>query len=521
MDNRKVFRSYRDKTREAASPYSSAGRERGGLFSKVKLFFTPVSIWNSNETPNDSAISESNMNSLKPFSFNGPDSTIIGTPSRSISGTNQPLQLQPPLETPNKVLSSFFEEKGDKPLTEIEYEGVKSLLAKARSESDNTLNDSSVIFRGDGGVDKPFEPASESTAHNQTNETVLKSEPLNSTTAYNQTTLKSGDGQNSPAVFSTPDYRPAYHNVNNSFTSKNMPSVKRVYHFSGLPSPYRTRIKAPSFSKTKRPPKISPNNTISNNSSYISTSKPISNTANTLLNILDGNTSENVGEIDNSMKKFSNPYSQTIKKRKPVEDALTFSENLSSTPTKKKANIITAEDISKTVSFNKYEELPKESKKSDKKTNDDEQSSASVSEFNLFGSSRPAKSISNIIDNSNTSSTSQFDQNSKNVTNNGAKKNTEKQNGTINGNLFPLAASKPHTNGKENKENSIFGNSMGGTNFKITPNDTANDAISQKDNDINITSHKFADEFIFPVSKATPVSLDLSKVEQNKALFDF
>ena len=58
---------------------------------------------------------------------------------------------------------------------------------------------------------------------------------------------------------STPGYKPTYHTIQNdtfdrsnqSFnnTTSIIPSIKRVYQFSGLPSPYSTRLRPPSTTK--------------------------------------------------------------------------------------------------------------------------------------------------------------------------------------------------------------------------------------------------------------------------------
>ncbi|CAN3372238.1 hypothetical protein DIURU_004227 [Diutina rugosa] len=68
-----------------------------------------------------------------------------------------------------------------------------------------------------------------------------------------------------PSQVSTPDYTPQYHNVSNT----SMGSVRRVYQFSGLPSPYQTRIRPPKSSKvTKRPHDVSRGTLASANSTF-------------------------------------------------------------------------------------------------------------------------------------------------------------------------------------------------------------------------------------------------------------
>lgn len=336
MDNRRVFKSYKSRAREDSAPYSTKNRPRGGIFNKVKQFFGT-----SNEQQEEVRPKEESR-------ANTPVLQESGIASESIQ------------QSPNKVLLKFFQDKGDKPLTEVEYEGVRSLLARTTNHDQSGL-DTSIVFRKK--VDESVDTTNDKIAISKANQTA----PI---APYNQTMLKNANGGDSFSVFSTPDYRPIYHTINNStFGSRNIPSVKRVYQFSGLPSPYRTRIKAPALKAKKRITANGHNSTVINNSSFNVSKPPMSNAANTLLNILDGNGHGNgIGngsnttvnsEVDDTLKRFSNPYSsrQTIKKRKHAGEKLEV--NSSSTPTKKKPTIITADDINKTIAFDKSEKLDK------------------------------------------------------------------------------------------------------------------------------------------------------------------
>lgn len=334
MDNRRVFKSYKSRAREDSAPYSTKNRARGGIFNKVKQFFG-----SSNEQQEE----------VRPKEGSRANTSVLQESARG-SDHNQ--------ESPNKVLLKFFQDKGDKPLTDVEYEGVRSLLARTTNLDQSGL-DTSIVFRKK--LNESVDTTNDKIAISKANQTA----PI---VPYNQTMLKNADGGDSFSVFSTPDYRPIYHTINNStFGSRNIPSVKRVYQFSGLPSPYRTRIKAPALKAKKRITANSHNSTVINNSSY--NKPPMSNAANALLNILDGNGHVNAigngdnttvsSEVDDTLKRFSNPYSsrQTIKKRKHAGEKLDV--NSSSTPTKKKPAIITADDINKTIAFDKSEKLDK------------------------------------------------------------------------------------------------------------------------------------------------------------------
>lgn len=364
MDNRRVFRSYRDKVKDAASPYA---RPSNGLFSKMKLFLTGASLWSSNantagniEHNNTTAMEfDQNESSSKPFSFPEPDTTIFKTPMKSTTGA----------KAPNQVLSSFFQEKGDKPLTDVEYEGVFSLLAKSKSAV-NTPNNS-VVYRGD--TSKQIESGADSTeiGHKEADTSAFKfSGSKLFVTPYSQKTLKNINSNDD--VLSTPEYKPVYHAINENSNSKNVPSVKRVYQFSGLPSPYRTRIRAPSLSSKQ---KIATKNTSSISKSPSAppneSSRPISNAANSLLKILDDNTTlEHEDDTENTSKnkidniqQFSNPYHRPLSTKKPRSQSSNKSQSSinSSTPLKKKkGNLLSADDINRTISYDKSEELPQD-----------------------------------------------------------------------------------------------------------------------------------------------------------------
>ena len=125
---------------------------------------------------------------------------------------------------------------------------------------------------------------------------------------------------------STPGYKPTYHTIQNdtfdrsnqSFnnTTSIIPSIKRVYQFSGLPSPYSTRLRPPSTTKNIKLRNLhNENSKLDNNTSATTTTTTNNNnndttnnsvnatfvdktrefksdTAKTLLSILDGNEQE-------------------------------------------------------------------------------------------------------------------------------------------------------------------------------------------------------------------------------------
>mmetsp|Transcript_8345 Transcript_8345/g.10182 ORF Transcript_8345/g.10182 Transcript_8345/m.10182 type:complete len:499 (+) Transcript_8345:106-1602(+) len=498
MDNRRVFRSYKDKMKDSATPYS---RPNNGLFSKMKLFLTGASLWSNHETTSysehtadntmtmDIEQGEKDISSVKPFSFPEPDTTIFKTPLKSTS--NQ-------LRAPNQVLSSFFQEKGDKPLTDIEYEGVVSLLSKSKSAS-NTPNNS-VVYRGDSASRQSESNADSTDLGNKDADTsAFKSSASNLfATPYSQRTLKNTSSNDH--VLSTPEYKPVYHTINENFNSKNVSSVKRVYQFSGLPSPYRTRIRAPSLSaKSKVPAKKSPSISKSPSAQKVA-SKSMSNAANSLLNILDGNTqtddvemkdvSSNKGDM---IEQFSNPYHRphSVKKPRSQENNKSkFSINASTPIKQKKSTLLTADDINKTISFDKSEELPKE------KTAPKNDSSNTKTSFG-FSTEKENKI-------SDSTSGSEFKFNIQKEEQKASEKN-------------------PHINPESEKENvkdtpkftsSHFQPKTNGFSFGKTTKPTVDSNPVY-----NVANRNL--EFIFPEIVQSEVNLDYNKVEKYKSLFEF
>lgn len=494
MDNRRVFRSYKEKVKDSATPYA---RPNNGLFSKMKLFLTGASLWSNHETAGyDSQIADNAIHmdiekgrkgesSVKPFSFPEPDTSIFKTPLKS----NQS-------KAPNQVLSSFFQDKGDKPLTDVEYEGIVSLLAKSKSAS-NTPNNS-VVYRGDG-ASRQFESIADSTdlGNKDADTSAFKSSGSNLfATPYSQRTLKNTSSNDH--VLSTPEYKPVYHTINENFNTKNVPSVKRVYQFSGLPSPYRTRIRAPSLSAkpkiaTKKSPSIPKSPSVQK-----AVSKPMSNAANSLLNILDGNThSEDVEMKDASNNKsdiieqFSNPYHrpQSVKKPRSQDSNKSQSSINASTPIKEKNTLLTANDINKTISFDKSEEFPKEKTTSrDNETLKPENSSVTSTQTNR---EKPdAKSTSN-----------QFKF--------GVPKEEPKVADTN------IAANDSKENPKDVSQFPSSQFKTNGFSFGKTtkPNIDSNPVYN------NIPNKDL--EFIFPEIIQAEVSLDYNKVDKYKSLFEF
>ncbi|CAH2351751.1 nucleoporin Nup60p [[Candida] railenensis] len=362
MDNRRVIHSYREKQAASTSstPYS---RPTSGLFSKVKQYFAPASLWSNEEQQEQSQTMShsqsqshtqppSQASSVSPFKFPEPE---LKTPLKKNS--------KDVTKTPNHVLSTFFQSKGDRPLTDVEYEGVVALLSKSHQNTPTTVkNSQNNQQRQSQTPSQRFTSQDDIKVGSNNKRGSHGGAAANSSnlfiTPYNQKVLK-----NDSSIFSTPEYKPIYHSVNeNSFSQgrgagmSSIPSVKRVYQFSGLPSPYRTRIRTPNLSAKKKNISKSNASFASNgtfNSSLSNTitapptssidNKPLSNTANALLTILDGGDESN----EASIKAFTSPFARQKRVNKDRE--------MESTPVKKR---LTAADIGKTISFDQSEKLP-------------------------------------------------------------------------------------------------------------------------------------------------------------------
>ncbi|RLV90694.1 Nucleoporin NUP60 [Spathaspora sp. JA1] len=353
MDNRKVYKSYRDKVKGFSHPYGSSST----ITSKVKGI---LGLWNSIKQQSTTS-SSSSGEQIQPFKFPQPrivQSELkmpgafhpqIPAPAPAVTETapetasTTSTTTANPSSSPNKILSKFFQEKGNKPLTDIEYEGVMALMSK--SKQGTPYKRSRVGSVDDSLIDQTFN-------------TEPKRTKLD--TPYTQKTLVATPDI---SISSPPEYNPTYHtiqnNTANSSFNKSVPSIKRVYQFSGLPSPYRTRIKPPSYNSSAirrrkhlqdiRANKTLNNITIDNNTttsfapkSFVS-GPSTSSTAKTLLSILDGNSQgaevqEETSTTD-KLKLFTNPYGTRIKSVSKPQN-------------------ITANDIEKTILYDKSEPLP-------------------------------------------------------------------------------------------------------------------------------------------------------------------
>lgn len=323
-----------------------------GLFSRVKRYFSGPQP--QPPPPQTTTLGPPKKRNITSISVPSHSNTLLADLSKSIlvSGGTRTV---PDSEDSNRILSEFFHEKGGKPLSDIEYEGVMSLLDRSKASITLPLPDLNASKPETDPKATTKENGDANVSRRALNASVLHN---NTFAPYSQTKLRNTSMYLNNSSFTASEYKPVYHTFNESTSSRANMSMKRVYHFSGLPSPYQTRIKTPNFTARKLR-RITPlgnetevstvpsANTTVAESSAASCFRPKSKTANALLSILDNDSKASVETPDEQSvnketekgKPLHNPYFRP--KRRPV--------------LRPAAPVLTANDISKTVLHSKAE----------------------------------------------------------------------------------------------------------------------------------------------------------------------
>lgn len=549
MDNRRVYKSYKEKLinhDNGFKPYSLITGKLKSLFQLKKSSPSKDENASSSRTPETKDIesTETLPQFIKPFkfpepklseplpnsthqSFKLPGSFTITSPElkkqqdhihqyepsatklpsrsnlvRSAGDDEDDVSINDNDTTANEVLSNFFKRKGDKPLNEIEYEGVMALISKSRS-----------------GTPIRKRIVSES-IFDQPQRKKVKNDVLEHEGTNKQKTLIH-DASN--ISFNTSEYKPYYLTVHNDTfdrsqnqsynnTTSMIPSIKRVYQFSGLPSPYSTRIKPPTSSRKPKRTGSDVNKATTatigdstiNNLVVNKSHEFKSETSKLLLSILDGKDGPEVPEPneDNLQKgafKFVNPYSKNG--RRVVSRSKKF-PNVNNNDAKPNKSIsITASDIEKTISYDKSEKLPEVPKNSSIEKQLDKKQVANT-EGN--GSSKDHSTTTEINNDTikkpvptTTSSSFSFKP-------------------STNGTLFSGKPSTESVSKTEEPKKSTFSFSNNTITSKIP---TIPESGSNKK--VNTSVHEFSHEFIFPNVDVKKVAIDSSKVDELKYLFQF
>lgn len=279
------------------SPYSRTPKSNkfrqppqtpGSIFSKVKRMFSP-SVWindHQEESDLEPEITTTSINQ-NPSQF----APQVSTPANPFAEFRK-LQNQPS-DSPNVTLAKFFAQKGNAPLSAIEIEGVKALLSKA-SSPDSTIN----LTRS--------EDEDDSTNNISINESLLQNDSKRISSA-------------TPSFKATYNNKTTYVDVRSrSNTPEPVSNRKKIYDFSGFPSPYRTSRLKSSFSITDLKTESKQEEAIP-----IEETKKLSNTASALLSFIENSNgsdekTNNSSNKENKFIDFSNPYAINRKAKKPI-----------------------------------------------------------------------------------------------------------------------------------------------------------------------------------------------------------
>ncbi|KAG5418433.1 hypothetical protein I9W82_003961 [Candida metapsilosis] len=381
MDNRERYQKYRERS---ADPSGSSRQSSFTLTSKLKSIFKP---WNKSES--DVGSGSSNISGTsQPTKNNRPESIPLGTSTLNLPGSfyghqQEASQAPPtessqqlpvmhsssiivdkdePIENPNDILSTFFKEKGNSKLTDVEYEGVMALMSKSRMGTPYKRPMTEMSFTNDEPSFKKRHLGNDSTMVGNVTSII-------GSTPSRQKVIRMNGNTTLHAPGYTPKYSKVYNDtfdrsyslINNTIRNSFGPTSRRVSSRSRRPAPYKSRINSSTLLKADGGETSVRNENNSSilrlanetaNKSY--SSKPPSKAAQTLLNILDGKDEVEGSEKDSQcqqndkLKLFINPYG-TGSERKSKK----FSNSSSQT------SGITAQTIGKTISFSKSEPLPK------------------------------------------------------------------------------------------------------------------------------------------------------------------
>lgn len=211
----------------------------------------------------------------------------------------------------NARLASFFAQKGSQPLNEIEMEGVRALLAQSASNSNLGTPGKATALNDDGLARNGDDADSDGEGHSQ----VLKH------------SVASASG------LETPSFKPTYNTgvgANDSSLVSSATPKRRVFDYSGFPSPYRTTRLKSSTALLKE--KAIKSNQIASKAEPVSKpEKKLSNTASALLSFIEGNEPAQTEEKGEKVEKevdFSNPYVRTTTKKHIIKKKLSPLEQL-------------------------------------------------------------------------------------------------------------------------------------------------------------------------------------------------
>ncbi|GMG20261.1 unnamed protein product [Ambrosiozyma monospora] len=238
-----------DRAKSRKKPYDRpTAKKSTGFFSSIRRLFSSSVPTSSPVKTNNSNSSSGNSNTVKANANKTIDYSSFATFS-NISAQNN--------ANPNETLTEFFKSKGDEPLTDMEVEGVLSLINKAHAQNNSMLDSGSKSFAGNGKVGGFNAPRFNTTTTNATIGDITSglNTSNNSMLANNTTTVLRPRNLKTPVKVDTPTYIPKIstikrrrQNINNiSALGNHVPQStrRRIVTFSSLPSPFRNRISSP------------------------------------------------------------------------------------------------------------------------------------------------------------------------------------------------------------------------------------------------------------------------------------
>ncbi|CCE63560.1 hypothetical protein TPHA_0F00740 [Tetrapisispora phaffii CBS 4417] len=299
-------KSFRSNLRTAKYPDK---KTKKSIFSKFKQVIEPLIDkfvrQNDNMSNGDTSIkfnrrtgeTDTRSSSVNlPGSFFNPDSsytriiardhqdeTLINNFPDSIRDLHDEGECTIDADVSNAKLSAFFAEKGDQPLTEIEKEGILSIIKRTVGVNEKRSN-----FDNKSEIEGITSSRVLKSANNS-----MCSSPLNPPTF-----IPKFDNLPSPRNLSLPIY----------------PKRRRIFDYSRTPSTYRTTVLKysslpSSYTVSESTLPIQEKNDFNKVNSVQKKKKKISNTASALLSLLDNQESE-----VNESSELANPYSAHVSK---------------------------------------------------------------------------------------------------------------------------------------------------------------------------------------------------------------
>lgn len=293
-------------------PVSSGNRYRPSLLNKVKSFFKNSSDTNEKQDSDikqrylnnnvGSSVSipggffsaddaSSSINLLKHQKSPQTNTSALNVDAVSKEGNNEEISDEDEscsADVSNAKLADFFSHKGEEPLSEMEMEGVKSLMRKSSKSVKSSRRGSTV--------DKSIN-------HNDPAD-IIYSRVLN----HSRTPSLAASTVRAPAF--SPRYDESFSSQSLPNTSKSSASKRRVFDYSSLPSPYKTTVYKYSAADKNGGDIHDGSKSIDSSKSMVAkpgNNKRLSNTASALVSLLDNNSSQN--EASNLL---ANPYSSHV-----------------------------------------------------------------------------------------------------------------------------------------------------------------------------------------------------------------